>query len=110
MTTNTTFILSKEQYQLFNEKFIEAANAKSLTSANMILNNILRNKDARRGFTPITNSNKLNHGANAWQGYDDARSQLTHYLRWSRKYFSEKFGIEVTDAMAEVIINIAKEA
>ena len=110
MTTNTTFILSKEQYQLFNEKFIEAANAKSLTSANMILNNILRNKDARRGFTPITNTNKLNHGANAWQGYDDARSQLAYYLRWSRKMLKEKFGLDITDEIADEIIRIAKEA
>ena len=110
MTTNTTFILSKEQYQLFNEKFIEAANAKSLTSANMLLNNILRNKDARRGFTPITNSHKLNHGANAWQGYDDARSQLIHYLRWSRKYFGEKFGLDITDDIAAQLTTIANEA
>ena len=106
----TTFILFKEQYQLFNEKFIEAANAKSLTSANMILNNILRNKDARRGFTPITNTNKLNHGANAWQGYDDARSQLAYYLRWSRKMLKEKFGLDITDEIADEIIRIAKEA
>lgn len=108
--TTTTYILSKEQYQLFNEKFIEAANAKSLTSANIILNNILRGKDARRGFTPITNPTKLNHGANEWQGFDAARSQLVHYLRWSRKYFQEKFGLEITDDMSAEITRIAQEA
>mgnify|MGYP003583156938 CR=1 FL=1 len=110
MTTNTTFILSKEQYQLFNEKFIEAANAKSLTSANMILNNILRNKDVRRGFTPITNTTKLNHGTNAWQGYLEARSHLISDLRWSRKMLKEKFGLDITDEIADEIIRIAKEA
>lgn len=110
MTTNTTFILSKEQYQLFNEKFIEAANAKSLTSANMILNNILRNKDVRRGFTPITNTTKLNRGTNAWQGYLEARSHLISDLRWSRKMLKEKFGLDITDEIADEIIRIAKEA
>ena len=110
MTTNTTFILSKEQYQLFNEKFIEAANAKSLTAGNMILNNILRNKDARRGFTPITNPIKLNHGTDTWQGYLEARSHLISDLRWSRKMLKEKFGINVTAELADEIIRIAKEA
>lgn len=108
--TTTTYILSKEQYQLFNEKFIEAANAKSLTSAHMILNNILRNKDARRGFTPITNTNKLNHGAAAWQGYLEARSHLISDLRWSRKALKEKFSLDVTDELADEIIRIVKEA
>lgn len=110
MTTKTTFVLFKEQYQLFNEKFIEAANAKSLTSANMILNNILRNKDARRGFTPITNTTKLNHGTNAWQGYLEARSHLISDLRWSRKMLKVKFGLDITDKIADEIIRIAKEA
>lgn len=110
MTTNTTFILSKEQFQLFNEKFIDAANRKALTAGNMILNNILRNKDARRGFTPITNPTKLGHGMDAWQGFKEARSHLISDLRWNRKLLLEKFGLEVTDAMAEAITNIAKEA
>lgn len=110
MTTNTIFILSKEQYQLFNEKFIEAANAKSLTSANMIINNILRNKDARRGFTPITNTNKINHGTDVWQGFLEAHSHLISDLRWSRKALKEKFGLDVTDELADEIIRIAKEA
>ena len=107
MTTN--FILNKEQYQLFHEKFIEAANAKSLTAGNMILNNILRNKDVRRGFTPITNPSKLGHGMDAWQGFIDARQQLTSNFRWHRKQLHEKFGIEFTDEMADNILAIAKE-
>jgi hypothetical protein len=108
--TDTTFILSKDQYELFNEKFTAAANAKSLTAGNMILNNILRNKDVRRGFTPITNPSKLAHGMNAWQGFIDARAQLSHNLRWGRPQLNQKFGIDLTDEMADEIIRIAKEA
>jgi hypothetical protein len=108
--TDTTFVLSKDQYELFNEKFATAAKAKSLTAGNMILNNILRNKDVRRGFTPITNRSKLAHGMNAWQGFIDARTQLVHDVRWGRKALKEKFGLDLTDEMADEIARIAKEA
>ena len=80
--TNVSYILSKEQYQQFAASFIARAHAKNLSSGDMLLNNIIRNKDVRRGFTPITNPSKLCHGMNAWQGFTDAQQDLGRQIRW----------------------------
>ena len=107
----TTFILSKEQFTQYNARFISTAHAKNLTAGDMLLNNILRNKDIRRGFTPITNPVKLNHGANEWQGFDAARSELRHSLRWVSgiESYKTKFGLELTTEMI-IAIQAALEA
>jgi len=71
MTTQNTQ-LTKEQFLEFRAKFKEQANAKSLSASDMILYNLIRGKDPKSGFTPITNPNKLSNGAIAWFAYEKA--------------------------------------
>ena len=99
----TTYIYTKEQFLQFNERFIAAANAKNISSADMLLHNIISNKAVRCGFTPITNQQKLSNGAKEWRGFDEACSNLRYYLR-SRKHLADKFGIEITDETQAAII------
>lgn len=102
MNTNT-YILTKEQFQQYAAKFASKANSDSLAAHTMILHNILRNKDARRGFTPITNPTKLSNGADEWQGYKFARQTLLSSLRRNRAELSKYIGIEVTDDLIQQI-------
>lgn len=104
----TNFICSKEQFQIFSEHFTAAANAKRLTSSDILLNNIIRGKDVRRGFTPITNPTKLNSGTKAWQGFDAARGQLIANLRYSCADIARQYGIDIPPEMSADIIRLAK--
>ena len=106
----TSYILSKEQYQQFAASFTARAHAKNLSSGDMLLNNIIRNKDVRRGFTPITNPSKIGHGMNAWQGFTDAQQDLGRQIRWGKDQLKQKFGIEVNDEMATAILEVVKSA
>ena len=107
--TTVSYILSKEQYQQFAASFIARAHAKNLSSGDMLLNNIIRNKDVRRGFTPITNPSKLGHGMNAWQGFVDARQSLNQQIRWGKDQLKHKFGVDITDEMATAILETIKD-
>lgn len=104
----TTFILSKEQFVQYNDHFVSAARARALTAGDMLLHNILCNKDIRRGFTPITNSNKLNHGANEWQGFIAARDEIRHLFCWASRLeaYQKKFGLELTPDIKAAIIAV----
>lgn len=106
----TNHILTKDQYTQFNKLFTNAANRKSISASDIILNNILRGKDARRGFTEITNETKLGHGMDPWQGYKQAKAQLISSLRWSRTSYVSKFGLDLSNELAEAISQAAREA
>lgn len=69
--------------------------------------NILRSYPADRGFTPITNENKLKNGQKPNQAFESAKLEIEYQLR-SAKYqesLKEKFGIE----FSEDLLNIIKE-
>ena len=99
----TTYIYTKEQFLQFNERFVQAANNKNISASDMILFNILRNKDSRCGFSPITNQRKLGSGTKEWQGFDAACRDLRYRLRYS-KHLTEKFGIVITDEIQSAIV------
>ena len=71
-----TFVLSKEEFLQFREAFKAKAKAKTITSADILLYNLVRNKDPKNGFTPITSQVKLNNGMYEWMGYTHARFEL----------------------------------
>lgn len=54
----TTFD-TKEQYLAFRSAWAKAAQAKSITSAHMVLFNVLCVRPMHVGFTPVTSPNKL---------------------------------------------------
>lgn len=100
----TTYIYTKEQFLQFNERFVQAANAKSISSADILLHNIISNKNIRCGFTPITNQQKLSNGAKEWRGFDEACSNLRYSLRYNHDGLSKKFGIAIDDDIAKRFI------
>ncbi len=50
-----------------------------------LLQALIRGRDPKRGFTPVTNAAKLGNGQWAWQGYEGALFRLrynpSHFLR-----------------------------
>jgi len=106
---------SKEDYLLFRKQFAAAQNhlnAKShlepadewlgatdvfskgtgthrvtgwLTATHYILLNILRGKPPKRGFTPLTNKNKLDAAKSAWDGFDVAYNDLIRIVDVAKK-------------------------
>lgn len=97
-----TFIFDKPAFQTLQATFKQYANQNSNSASDMILYNIIRGKDIKRGFTPITNSNRLANGADPWYGYKSALSNL----RWNIKRNKILFGQPLTDEQAASIISV----
>jgi hypothetical protein len=95
-----TFIFDKSQFQALQTNFKDSAHNESNSSSDAILYNIIRGKDLKRGFTPITNQNKLNNGADPWLGFKQAL--LT--ARWAAKRQDTLFGMKITDEQRAAIL------
>jgi len=76
----TKFILNdKQQFKQYQLAFRQLAHTKQATAVDHILYNLLRGKDLKRGFTPITNETKLNNNARKepeWYTFKLALSEL----------------------------------
>ena len=59
----TTFFETKEQFLTFRKAWAAASQAGTLQREHHLLYNIIRSKPITNGFTPITNTNKLQNGA-----------------------------------------------
>ena len=57
---------------------------KQHSAAEHVIYNILRGYPANRGFTPITNKNKLNNGQLADQGFDAAKQDIEFGIKYSK--------------------------
>jgi hypothetical protein len=55
-------ILNKDQFKQYQYAFRQRSRAKQATMLDHVLYNLLRGKKLERGFTPITNKNKLAAG------------------------------------------------
>lgn len=71
---------TKEAYLAFRQQWSKLAAEKKLTAAMMVFYNAVRGKDLKRGFTPITNKNKLENGARADWGHHMAWFNLKYTL------------------------------
>lgn len=98
------YLISKEQYQAMRAAFKAQ---KSHSAADHLIYNILRSYPADRGFTPISNSNKLNNGQRPNQAFESAKLEIEYQLRSAKflEKLKEKFGIE----FSEDLINVIKE-
>lgn len=85
----TAFIISKEQFQQFRAAFKSKTRT---TSADILLYNIIRNKDPKRGFTPITSPTKLLNGMWDWQSFSHAMELLSVVYMKPRRFITT--GIE----------------
>lgn len=68
-TTNTTPILTTEERAVLSRTWREFYAAGPAEAFDFLLYALLRDKDPSRGFTPISNKNKLNNGSTADQCY-----------------------------------------
>ena len=73
------FIINKEQYLAIKKIW---ANMKEHTASELIIYNLLRGFPADRGFTPVTNKNKLSNGHAPWLNFTrERRSLMLTYTR-----------------------------
>lgn len=70
------FFQSKEEYLALRTIWKAAAHAKSLTAQDMAAYALLRGRDLRRGFTTISNKNKLANGQMAHNKLEQAYADL----------------------------------
>ncbi len=120
------YIIEREQY---NGIVATWKNLKSHTAEDHIIYNALRGFDIKRGFTPITNKNKLVNGLAEWSGFKTALNNAKHLLRGPStfvykfsteeqtlkrteeennrmKQLNDKFGIEFTPELREKLKEI----
>lgn len=102
MTTHNSIFSSKEEYLAFKATWASVVNSSAeITAIHHVLYNLLRGFPHDRGFTPITNSNKLANGMlmNGALYYAIKRLQ-----RWQEEgsfpeYFTRPFGETITKDM-----------
>jgi hypothetical protein len=86
-------IQDKQQYWQYQEAFRTRARNKQTTAQDHILYNFIRGKDLKRGFTPITNANKLsaNYANNQWHAFSQALQDLTWALKSKHATFKSRY-------------------
>lgn len=86
-----TFFNDKEHYLQFKAAWAKAVNDPDvqITATHHLVYNLIRGYDATRGFTPITNVNKLSNGAYINHGLYFARSALSMHIGCAKKGRSE---------------------
>lgn len=78
--TRELFFTSKEQYLHFRKVWSQTVNSaekNKLTGGHHLIYSLLRGRDAVKGFTPTTSTNKLSNGAYINYGLYEARSKLS---------------------------------
>jgi len=84
---NTSIFESKEHYLAFRKAWSESVNNLSSISAfHHALYALLRNRDHRECFTPITNRNKLENGQSANDSQNMAENKLRYLARLARGF------------------------
>lgn len=102
----TTHTFTKEQFIAFRDTFKRSAHNKAISAADLLLYNIVRGVEMDRGFTPITNTQKLAHQA-ADQGLRTAKTHLRYLMRYNKATLRARFGDMFTDEFqAEILTKI----
>lgn len=65
-------LLSRTERREFDAAWRKYCAGRAMPPAALILQALLRGRNPRAGFSPITNATKLANGQRAWQGYDGA--------------------------------------
>ncbi|KVP96941.1 hypothetical protein WJ97_14060 [Burkholderia ubonensis] len=81
MNTQTqNHLISRDERRAFEAAWRAYVATGKADAAAFILQAILRGRNPKLGFTPVTNAVKLANGQFAWQGYSAALSQLRGQL------------------------------
>ena len=73
MTYTLSEILSPSQFATYRATFKQRASDKTLSPIDMLIYNMIRGLPLSRGFTAITNPNKLANGADPWAAFKSAK-------------------------------------
>jgi len=104
ITTNTTNpILTTEESRVLFRTWRELYASREASAFDFLLYALLRGKDPRTGFTPISNANKLNNGSTSDQSY---RSTLLAASNMAGHLMSAKLRVLFPDASAERIAEL----
>lgn len=79
-----TFIIQdKEQFKTIQARFQERSRNKLATAVDHVFYNIIRGKDLKHGFTPLTNENKLKNSYNnyPWANFTHAKAMVKYGAR-----------------------------
>jgi len=89
-------VLSREQFFAFLSKFRNRAQSKELEPIDMMFYSIVRGLPADRGFTPITNTRKIEAGQVPTAAYDNAKRQLAYLLNHKHAWIQGRYGVDFT--------------
>jgi len=82
MNYTPSFFLTRQERQQFESAWRVQVAQRELRAPSFLLQALLRGRDPLRGFSPVTNANKLGNGQHAWQGYREALAQLHAQPGW----------------------------
>lgn len=104
-------ILSKEQFLQFQTAFRARANAKNISASDIVLYNVVRGKDKKHGFSPITNATKLANGTYPWLAYTSAEYFAKFRCTGPKKseYFKGLYTIELTEEQFKAFYDILNQ-
>jgi hypothetical protein len=91
-------IQDKQQFKQYQEAFRQLSRDKKATKEDHILYNLIRGKDLKLGFTPITRESKLNahYSKNAWRTFDEALNNLSWNIKSKHGDFKTRYGETIT--------------
>ena len=95
-----SYTLSREQFFAFRTTFRARSAVGNTTSHDIVIYNLIRELPISRGFTPITNQNKLANGATPNQQFDAVISHLKFLYRRHPDTFKGLFGKDISDEQA----------
>lgn len=101
-------VLSREQFFAFVSKFRTRAQSKELEPIDMMFYSITRGLPANRGFTPITNTRKLNAGQDPDYSYKTSKQHLKYLLTHKHAWIQGRYGVDFTPEIQGQLLEVLK--
>lgn len=101
-------ILTREQFTTFRTTFRRLAANKQLEPIDLMFYNIIRGLPSSRGFSPITNTNKLANGAAPNYSFESTRRRLTFLLTRKPLFIQGRYGVMFTEEIQTQLAEVLK--
>jgi hypothetical protein len=108
--TKNHLFTTKEEYLNFKTAWSKLAKEKKITTTMILFYNVVRGKKFKRGFTPVTNQNKLSNGAKPDQAFNEAlwtvrrlAQGLNKWVLADREQFISQFGGTVSPELMNTL-------
>lgn len=80
-TQTQSELISRDERRAFEAAWRAYVATRTANAPAFLLQALIRGRDPKRGFTPVTNTAKLANGQWAWQGYEGALFSLRYNPR-----------------------------